>query len=69
LHAAQDSRVLPGRLHKLEDWRTAMHRRILSDPRVLPFREGLTDAHPARDRIGVPLQTLAALHQHLLTYL
>lgn len=69
LHAERDPRTLPGHLRDLEDWRTAMHRRVLRDPRVLPFREGLTDTDPARDRIWVPLETLVAVRAHLLTYL
>src|SRR5512132_4462487 len=69
LHAETDLRVLPGHLRALEDWRTAMHTRMLRDPRVRPFREALQDADPARDRIWVPLQALAAVHTHLLTYL
>ena len=64
-----DPTILPGRLRDIEDWRTAMHKRMLIDPRVRQFREELTDAHPGRDRITVPIEGLQRALAHLLTYL
>jgi hypothetical protein len=71
-HAARtetDPTILPGRLRDLEEWRTAMHSRMLTDPRVRQFREELMDADPTRDRITVPLVGLRRALTHLLTYL
>jgi hypothetical protein len=64
-----DPTILPGRLRALEDWRTAMHKRMLIDPRVRQFRKELTDADPNRDRITVPIVGLQRALAHLLTYL
>src|SRR5262245_35533215 len=50
-----DPTIRPGRLRAVEDWRSAMHSRMLTDPRVRQFRGELTDADPTRDRITVPL--------------
>jgi hypothetical protein len=71
--AAQAARgnlpVLVGRLREVEDWRTAMHARMLIDPRVRQFEALLREKDLAHDRIAIPLQGLERALANLRTYL
>jgi hypothetical protein len=66
VHAARGNLpILTGRLRDLEDWRTAMHARMLTDPRVRQFEALLRNKDPQRDRITVPLIGLEQALAHL----
>jgi hypothetical protein len=69
LHAERNPAILAGHVRRVDEWRRDMHARVLSDPRVRPFREGLTDSDPERDLISLPLTALEQVHRHLVSHI
>jgi hypothetical protein len=54
LHAERNPAISAGRVRQVDEWRRDMHTAILLDPRVWPFRAGLTDSDPTHDLIRKP---------------